>query len=256
MTAARVPRDTGLVSVHPIGSMLPEAVLRPVEGHHAFESCVAQLGTAIRLGIYPAGTLLPSERELAERLSVSRTTLREAIAALRASGLVETRRGRAGGTVVRKQPTRRRAAAKAALKGRHEEMLDSLRFRKVVEPGAAAAAAERDLDEATRTLLETCLAEVSNAAPRWEHRQCDSRLHLAIATASGSPLLIDAVSRVQADLDDLLNAIPVLPKNITHSTVQHEAIVGAILADDERKAARVMREHCEDTEALLHGLLG
>ena len=97
MTAARVPRDTGLVSVHPIGSMLPEAVLRPVEGHHAFESCVAQLGTAIRLGIYPAGTLLPSERELAERLSVSRTTLREAIAALRASGLVETRRGRAGG---------------------------------------------------------------------------------------------------------------------------------------------------------------
>ena len=45
--------------------MLPEAVLRPVGGHHAFESCVAQLGTAIRLGVYPAGTLLPSERELA-----------------------------------------------------------------------------------------------------------------------------------------------------------------------------------------------
>ena len=246
----------GLVSAHPIESMLPAAVLRPVEGHHAFESCVAQLGTAIRLGIYPVGTVLPSERELAERLSVSRATLREAIAALRASGLVETKRGRGGGTVVCRQPTRRRASAKAAVKGRRVELLDSLRFRKVVEPGAAAAAAERDLDEATRALLESCLRAVSGAAPRREHRQSDSRLHLAIATASGSPLLIDAVSRVQADLDEMLNAIPVLPKNIAHSTVQHDAIVAAILDGDERKAARVMREHCEDTEALLHGLLG
>ena len=246
----------GLVSAHPIESMLPEAVLRPVGGHHAFESCVAQLGTAIRLGVYPAGTLLPSERELAERLSVSRATLREAIAALRASQLVETRRGRGGGTVVCRQPTRRRASAKAASKGRHDELLDSLRFRKVVEPGAAAAAAGRDLDDTTRALLELCLRAVSSAAQRREHRQCDSRLHLAIATASGSPLLIDAVSRVQADLDEMLNAIPVLPKNIAHSTAQHDAIVAAILDGDERKAARVMREHCEDTEALLHGLLG
>ena len=35
---------------------LPEAVLRPVRGHHAFEACVEQLATAIRLGVYPRGT--------------------------------------------------------------------------------------------------------------------------------------------------------------------------------------------------------
>src|ERR1700754_4625872 len=79
---------------------LPQAVLRPVRGHHAFEACVEQLGTAIRLGVYPRGTTLPAERELAERLQVSRATLREAMAALRQAGLVETTRGRGGGTVV------------------------------------------------------------------------------------------------------------------------------------------------------------
>src|SRR3954462_3931773 len=83
---------------------LPEAVLRPVRGHHSFEACVEQLATAIRLGVYPFGSTLPPERELAERLEVSRATLREAMAALRAAGLVETRRGRGGGTVVTMKP--------------------------------------------------------------------------------------------------------------------------------------------------------
>ena len=44
---------------------LTEAVLRPVRGHHAFEACVEQLGATIRLGVYPRGSTLPSERELA-----------------------------------------------------------------------------------------------------------------------------------------------------------------------------------------------
>src|SRR3954452_7588061 len=79
---------------------LPGAVLRPVRGHHAFEACVEQLATAIRLGVYPRGTTLPPERELAVQLQVSRATLREAMAALRQAGLVETTRGRTGGTVV------------------------------------------------------------------------------------------------------------------------------------------------------------
>src|SRR5213076_2655070 len=103
MTAA--PRSTA--------QHLPEAVLRPVRGHHAFESCVEQLATAIRLGVYPLGTTLPAERELAERLSVSRATLREAMAALRQAGLVETTRGRGGGTVVTLKP-RSPSARKAA----------------------------------------------------------------------------------------------------------------------------------------------
>lgn len=235
---------------------LPQAVLRPVRGHHAFEACVEQLATAIRLGVYPQGTVLPAERELAERLGVSRATLREAIAALRAAGLVETTRGRGGGTVIRRQPARRRSAARAAIRGRHADLLDSLRFRGIVEPGAAALAAESELDQTTRAMLEEALEAVSEAPPGPEHRQCDSRLHLAIAAASGSTRTMAAVTQVQAELDEMLQAIPVLPVNIAHSTAQHRAIVKAILAGNARRAARVMNEHCEDTAALLRGLLG
>jgi GntR family transcriptional repressor for pyruvate dehydrogenase complex len=68
--------------------------------------------------------------------------------------------------------------------------------------------------------------------------------------------MMAAVTQVQAELDEMLQAIPVLPPNIAHSTAQHRAIVKAILAGNERKAARVMSEHCEDTAALLRGLLG
>lgn len=240
----------------PDASLLPHAVLRPVRGHHAFEACVEQLATAIRLGVYPHGSLLPAERDLADLLGVSRATLREAIAALRSAGLVETTRGRGGGTVVSKRPARRKSAARAAIRGRHDDLLDSLRFRKVVEPAAAALAAERDLDVETRALLEDSLVAACEAPAGPDHRQCDSRLHLAIAAASGSSRLMAAVTQVQADLDDMLHAIPVLSVNIGHSTSQHRAIVSAVLAGNPRKAARVMNEHCEDTAALLRGLLG
>jgi GntR family transcriptional repressor for pyruvate dehydrogenase complex len=135
-------------------------------------------------------------------------------------------------------------------------LLDSLHFRGIVEPGAAALAAERGLDHATRRLLEDSLAAVSAAPAGPEHRQCDSRLHLAIAAASGSRRTMSAVTQVQAELDEMLQAIPVLPPNIAHSTAQHQAIVKAILAGNATRAARVMTEHCEDTAALLRGLLG
>src|SRR3954453_21078143 len=82
---------------------LGEVVLRRVGGH-AFEGCVEQLATAIRLGVYPFGSMLPSERELAHRMGVSRATLREAIAALRQAGMVRPQRGRGGGTVVVYEP--------------------------------------------------------------------------------------------------------------------------------------------------------
>ena len=101
---------------------LPEAVLRPVRGHHAFEACVEQLATAIRLGVYPLGTVLPAERELAERLAVSRATLREAMAALREAGLVETTRGRGGGTVVTLKPRLPNARKAARLARTYDEL--------------------------------------------------------------------------------------------------------------------------------------
>ncbi|WP_343909571.1 FadR/GntR family transcriptional regulator [Nocardioides aquiterrae] len=236
---------------------LPEAVLRPVRGHHAFEACVEQLATAIRLGVYPLGTTLPPERELAAILHVSRATLREAMAALREAGLVETRRGRGGGTVVTLKPRTpsARAAARVAPE-RRRDWLDALEFRSVVEPGAAWLAARSRPTGVRREQLERALADVQAARKPAAHRQADSRFHLTVASLANSPRVIEAVTSVQATLHEMLLAIPVLDTNIAHSDRQHAALVKAILAGNAARARTVMEEHCDDTAALLRGLVG
>ncbi len=235
---------------------LAEAVLGAARGRHAFEDCVERLATAIRLGVYPYGSSLPPERELAVRMGVSRATLREAIAALRSAHMVRTTRGRGGGTVVDHPPTTPGDSAPQALAGRRAELMDSLVFRRVVEPGAAYLAASMALSGDQRQLLRSTLAAVERAADSAEHRQADSRLHLAIASLTGSPSLMESVSKVQSDLHDMLVAIPVLAVNIEHSNRQHTDIVEAILGGHPDRARRSMEGHCDDTAALLRGLLG
>lgn len=73
---------------------------------------------------------------------------------------------------------------------------------------------------------------------------------------SGSAQLVAAVTTVQADLHEMLLAIPVLEVNIEHSSRQHAAIVTAVLAGDAGRARRTMVQHCDDTAALLRGLIG
>lgn len=215
-----------------------------------------QLATAIRLGVFPFGSALPPERELAERLGVARATLREAIAGLRSAGMVRTTRGRGGGTVVSYRPATPALGGSPGIAERREELLDSLVFRRVVEPGACYIAATRTLSAGERLLLTTALAEVDQAEDAATHRQADSRLHLAIASVTESPMTIEAVTEVQAALHDMLQAIPVLEVNIEHSSRQHRSIVRAILAEEPTKARRAMEHHCDDTAALLRGLLG
>ena len=235
---------------------LTGAVLRPVRGHHAFEGCVEQLATAIRLGVYPVGSLLPPERELAERLAVSRATLREAIAALREAGLVETRRGRGGGSTVTSQARGRfRGGLSRVTATTKSGWLDALEFRRVVEPGAAYLAASHELAEPDRERLTATEAAVHEASGKRAHRQADSRLHLTIASLSGSERLQEAVTSVQSTLDSMLAAIPSLEPNIGHSHQQHRLICRAILNGHPERARKVMEDHCDDTAALLRGLL-
>jgi len=241
----------------PQPSRLPDAVLRPAVGN-VFETTVEQLATAIRLGVFVLGEQLPPERDLAERLGVSRNTLREAIAALRDSGLVTTRRGRGGGTVVT-YAGRGQGADAHVLDGppvrRGAALEDALDFRRVVEPGAARLAATRRLSGDQRDWLTDSCRAVRDASVD-QHRIADSRLHLAIATLTGSPMVVEAVTRAQAALGELLGEIPVLRINIEHSHEQHDQVVAAILDGDADAARTTMEEHCDATSALLRGLLG
>lgn len=230
-------------------------VLHTVRGQHAFEACVEQLGTAMRLGVFPRGSALPNERDLAAKLGVSRATLREAIAALRAAGMVETRRGRAGGTVVVMRPTLPRRIGVQQRAARRQAWLDTLDFRRIVEPGAAQLAASRELTGHQVQRLQDAHAQVQAASEPSTHRQADSRFHLTVAAVTGSPLVLESVTSVQAGLHEMLSAIPVLATNIEHSDAQHARIVAAVLEGDGHRARRAMEEHCDDTAALLRGLL-
>jgi GntR family transcriptional repressor for pyruvate dehydrogenase complex len=243
------------MSVGNVEALWRRSVFAPVPVRNAFEVTVERLAQSIKLGVLADGTRLPPERELAETFGVSRVTLREAIKALREARLVESRRGRGGGTFIVSPVTAAPRSAATLSASRRQSMNDALDLRRVVEPGAAALAATRTLTAADRASLRRYLDESTECAED-ARRLADSRLHLAIAALGGSASVTAVVGDVQLKLDELLRAIPVLPANIAHSNAQHAAIVDAILAGQPDLARVEMEDHVDGTAALLRGLLG
>jgi DNA-binding FadR family transcriptional regulator len=228
-----------------------------VRAGNAFEETVERLLQSIRLGVVGPGEQLPPERELATKLNVSRVTLREAIRALQEAGYVVSRRGRYGGTfVVELLPLPATVNAGPQPRGRAAavELEDALTLRAVLEPGAAAVAASRELTTDERRHLRDRLGEASDADLA-NYRRRDSRLHLAIAEVTASSSLTAAVADVRIRLNELLDTIPLLERNIDHSNVQHEQVADAILSGDQEAARLAMEEHLDGTAALLRGFL-
>lgn len=242
------------MSVGNVEALWARTVFSPVPVRNAFEVTVERLAQGIRLGVLVDGERLPPERELADTFGVSRVTLREAIKALREARLLESRRGRGGGTFV-VAPTRERARSREKI-GRSiaHSLEDALALRRVVEPGAAALAAGRTLTASDRASLLRYLEAATDCTPR-ARRLADSRLHLAIAALGGSASVTAVVADVQMRLDELLRAIPVISANIAHSDRQHAAVVDAILGGHADRARTEMEEHVDGTAALLRGFL-
>ncbi|WP_420718898.1 FadR/GntR family transcriptional regulator [Streptomyces sp. NRRL F-5755] len=228
-------------------------VLRPVRAGNGFEEALEQILQVVRLGLVPGGERLPAERELAERLHISRVTLREVLKVLQDEGLVESRRGRYGGTFVR---PRRQSADEDELRRRIDkvDVEDTLRFREVLEVGAAGLCAAHGLDDAQARRLREALA-ATHDAPLADYRRRDTLLHLTLAELAGSPSLAAQYAAVRAGVNELLDCIPLLVRNLEHSQAQHTALVEAVLEGDADGAREVMREHCAGTAALLRGFL-
>lgn len=231
-----------------------DGVFAPVRTANTFEETVERILQTIKLGVVPFGDRLPSEREMAARLGVSRVTVREAIRALQEAGYVDSKRGRYGGTFVLFRPDDPPSGLRVLGKDRNRDIGDVLTLREVLEVGAAEAAARRTLTAEQRRYLRERL-RLTEAAELPVYRQFDARLHLAVAEVTGSASLAKAVAEVRMDLDDLLNSIPLLERNIQHSNVQHRRIVDAILAANPVDARAAMQDHVTGTEALLRGFL-
>lgn len=238
-----------------------DLLLKPVRGGNSYEETVERLLQTIRLGLALPGAQLPPERELATMLDVSRDTVRLAISSLVDAGYLLVKRGRYGGTFVEEnmpaQPVRmgRDGELTHHIAFSHDELEDVLIIREILECGAAQHAATRSLSSGEREQLWTVLQETAAATPE-NYRMLDSRLHLLIAELSGSPSLLSQVASSRMRLNELLDGIPLLPPNISHSNEQHEAIVLAILTGDSDKASSAMADHVCGSAALLRGFLG
>jgi GntR family transcriptional regulator, transcriptional repressor for pyruvate dehydrogenase complex len=225
------------------------AVFEPVQAVTTFEETVERLGTAIRLGLLGPGAQLPPERDLAEQLGISRSTLRQALTALTQSGHLIAVRGRGGGWFVA-DPLPRGEAEPVELSA-WRELLD---YRVAVEVGVVVLAAERaGANELAR--LERQVDAMRRVGDFADFRQADVFFHLGLAEATGSSRLVAAMTEVQGAMSELIGHIAHPPEVLERSNAQHAKLVALLAAGDGSRAARLIRDHVHGTERVLAGLM-
>lgn len=197
-------------------------------------------------GEYKEGERLPTEHMLAERFATSRPTVREALAQLRADGIIATRHG-SGTTVMRRpDPDVRRFAPLETL----SDIRRCYEYRVVVESGAASLAAQKADDE-----------DIAAIRREWDNLQTiietsgigakdDFAFHMAVARASKNQFFITALSGIQEQMVFSMNLSRNLSlvKSIERQRLvqqEHLEVLEAIQARDAVRASTAMRAHLE-----------
>ncbi|WP_420963675.1 FadR/GntR family transcriptional regulator [Brucella sp. IR073] len=232
-----------------------------IEVHSTLTTRLADaLRRAIATGQFPPGSKLPSEAQLTETHGVSRTVVREAIAALRADRLVETRQG-AGVFVLegRAQPP-----APLSLRNidhaRVSSMIELLELRTAVEVEAAGLAALRRSPAQEEVILERHYAVRLCLEAGQPTSEADFAFHLAIAEATNNPRFREFLALIGK------NVIPraALRNDDSESDQEsyigllldeHEEIVTAISSGDEDGAREAMRRHLRGSQGRYRELL-
>ncbi|CAN5543416.1 FadR/GntR family transcriptional regulator [soil metagenome] len=211
------------------------------------ERVMARLGADIRGGRLAPGARLPTEQELTSTMGVSRTVVREAVAALRANGLVVTRRG--SGAYVAENPTASPFRIVAPQFGRIEDVLAVMELRLAVEVEAAALAAERASRKQVAT-VRAALRDIDRALRGGEGAVAeDFAFHRAIAEATGNAqfprFLAFLGSHVIPRQSVRLSVDTPAERRAYLERIQHEhgRIVAGIAAGDPVEARRAMHDH-------------
>jgi len=230
------------------------SVLTPITLQTAGERIAERIVTAIALGEFVPLQRLPTERELAAMLEVSRTTVREALQRLQAAGYVTSKRGRGGGTFVRTD----RGPGSDAMIARTlvpawTKLTELLDFRRLVEQLIAQTAAERR-DDHDITRIQAAVAAYDLAADRDASRQADHALHQAIAQATHNERLVDLSARNRREVSLGFDAEPFTPQIRRRAQRQHPTLAQAVVSGDAVTAARLAGEHFSLTEDMLRQL--
>ncbi len=212
-------------------------VFTPLDSGARSEVVARRLAEAIRLGLLRDEERLPTETRLAAQLGVSTVTAREALATLRSMGLVETRRGRSGGSFVRAPKDHHRARLQAPLlRLSIHELRDLGDHRTAIAGAAAKLAAERALQDDVAGLREH-FGRLQTASTLADRRRADARLHIEIAAAAQSPRLTREEMALWSQVGDLVwLPLETEPERVA-VIAEHEGLIQAI-ADEEPDRAR------------------
>lgn len=209
------------------------------------DEVIQRITESISLGLLADGEQLPSETELAAKLGVSTVTLREALASLRQQGLIETRRGRKGGSFVRSANALNPAVLDARLAALSvSELRDAGDELAAISGAAARLAAVRASTDSIRRLsvLAERLATATTPALR---ARADSRFHIEVAAAATSERLARREAALQAEIGSL-QWWPDTPDELVAAAVaEHEAIAQAIHREDPQLARDLAETHVD-----------
>lgn len=218
---------------------MPSAKPRPL-----YERVVGRLEALIRAEELRPGDRLMTERELASKLGVSRTSIRQALTALRVRGIVEVRHGD-GIYLVRESSDLVGTLAEGLIES-HKHLPAINEVREAVEPKAARLAARRRTDAdvaAMRAALDTMRAEIADGQPGLAG---DAAFHRALVAAAHNEVLSTVYEQLTPGLDQSSQASLVRPGQPECSLREHERVLDAVAGQDEEGAELAMRLHVRD----------
>lgn len=226
-----------------------------VESGFPGQTLVVRVREAIRArigqGDYRPGDRLPSEARLTQEFGVSRTVIREAIAALRGDGLVDPRQG-AGVFVLDPPPDA--ATFRDLDLARVSSLIEMLELRAAVEGDAAGYAASRRSPAQDQRIAETHEELRALTRAGTPSAETDFRFHLAIAEAANNPRFSEFLRMIGPTIiprrvfspDD---STPLPAEFLRLLDAEHSAIVTAIQSNDPEAARTAMRAHLMDSQA-------
>lgn len=229
-------------------NMADQPGLRTVQVRPAHELVIEEIRRAVETWVYRPGGFLPSEREMADMLGVSRNTVRMATAFLESEGFISVKRGRGGGYVVQDPALAHDRGNE--IRRNPQLVLDAWDFRLTVDVGAAQLAAEtrtaRDLEVMNDLLdqLDVAYAEYEQDGSLSTVRACqalDSEFFFAIAKATRNSHIVDAVMTARRGL---WIAFSSYLRRLSPQSQQRRRLIYEAVADRRpEEAALQMRRH-------------